>query len=511
MVDQKTLLSENKKNKQVYIIIGLTIAVLAIIILFVFIVPNSTKGPVAGKATDYGDIVSDTVAGQFGIEIPTISAGAPWEHSQNGMEYDNLDVTGFVDFEAGVGTFYTMRLKLRYNSNVLEPISITPLHEKYTSDLGSEINIDDNSVLIYYTFSGSPKELETWTITGKKKLFKVNFKVIAPNPGDGNEKLYSGSDGDDTAVWLEDVPTTVSNDNSGSSYGIYKQALENVNVQIVDPTPNPKALSLTVYPGCQDEDGDGYALEVNDKQSCNGKLNPSAITNADCNDNNDQVYPGQTESCNGIDDNCIAGADEGLENKLGFNKNPENGALLKGVCLGYVSCVAGVETNSWELDGSDYSDEEICDNLDNDCDGEVDEDLPGCEPLDLLGGAGQSYEAADVFLSFDKNDDETYSLSGDPTVNSLDFYSAFIIKDLYQSSDTKPSCSDSGSNYICICKNGDYYRYNKVGGVLAGYYFVDYSAGTKVIHPDYYIDFVDQDPFLYDGGDVLVECEVPLE
>jgi len=49
---------------------------------------------------------------------------------------------------------------------------------------------------------------------------------------------------------------------------------------------------------CQDIDGDGYSRTV----GC-GPL--------DCNDLNAAIHPGATEVCNGIDDNCVNGVDEG--------------------------------------------------------------------------------------------------------------------------------------------------------------------------------------------------------
>ncbi len=82
-----------------------------------------------------------------------------------------------------------------------------------------------------------------------------------------------------------------------------------------------------------DADDDGYCAD-----------DPEA-SDYDCDDSNPDVHPGQEEVCNGIDDNCVAGVDEGLPDADG-----------DGIC--------------------NAMDEEECDGYDNDGDGEIDEGFP---------------------------------------------------------------------------------------------------------------------------------------
>jgi len=84
----------------------------------------------------------------------------------------------------------------------------------------------------------------------------------------------------------------------------------------------------------------------------------------DCNLTNSNIYHGANETCNDIDENCNGQIDENLHRQCGTTDI--------GVCeYGLETCLAG----NWTSCNSTEPDLEICDNLDNDCDGQIDENL----------------------------------------------------------------------------------------------------------------------------------------
>jgi hypothetical protein len=85
----------------------------------------------------------------------------------------------------------------------------------------------------------------------------------------------------------------------------------------------------------------------------------------------EEIKPIQ-EQCNGIDDDCDGSVDDSYLMSRSFS-NPDNECVINtlGVCK-YTNqiCIEG----KWECVPPDTFGEEVCDNRDNDCDGEIDED-----------------------------------------------------------------------------------------------------------------------------------------
>ena len=84
-----------------------------------------------------------------------------------------------------------------------------------------------------------------------------------------------------------------------------------------------------------DSDGDGYGIDSVTTTACNQPAGTAAI-DGDCNDDNPSVNPGATEVCNEIDDDCDAEVDEGTAPDTWYLDNDADGYGTSNVTA--VSC-----------------------------------------------------------------------------------------------------------------------------------------------------------------------------
>ncbi len=128
-----------------------------------------------------------------------------------------------------------------------------------------------------------------------------------------------------------------------------------------------------------DTDGDGYGTG-----SAQNRCEPPAWQNAsqagDCVDSDASIHPGATEVCDGVDQDCDGTADDGLGFSDWWADGDSDGFGAGSSTTDCASPGSGYVNNGADCDDTraaiNPTAAELCDGIDNDCDGTPDDDLP---------------------------------------------------------------------------------------------------------------------------------------
>ena len=126
--------------------------------------------------------------------------------------------------------------------------------------------------------------------------------------------------------------------------------------------------------GYEDIDGDGFGAGENGLF-----CTTTAVNNDDCDDNNSEVHPFANEYCNEIDDNCNSVVDDNALDSIQLFLDADGDGYGSTISLEW-GCPP---INGYAQEGGDCNDassvqaphlDEVCDGIDNDCDGLIDDD-----------------------------------------------------------------------------------------------------------------------------------------
>ncbi len=145
-------------------------------------------------------------------------------------------------------------------------------------------------------------------------------------------------------------------------HGAQVEICDGVNNDCDDATDeSPQAV-----PWYRDMDGDGFGDPTDSVESCDPLVGRSVL-DTDCDDGDATVSPRAAERCDGVDNDCRGGADFRVaDNDL---EDDDQDGVADDACEGGTDCD--------DRDGNTaLGANEICDALDNDCDGATDENAP---------------------------------------------------------------------------------------------------------------------------------------
>ena len=193
-----------------------------------------------------------------------------------------------------------------------------------------------------------------------------------------------------------------------------------------------------------DADEDGYGDATNSVTICDTILPIGyALDNTDCDDTNALINPAMSELCNGIDDNCSGTADDGIPYYTYYLDTDGDGYGDAASSLYICEATAPENYVSSSLDCDDSNADintaasEICNDLDDNCNGIVDEGLPYFTYYADADGDGYGNPGSPLLVCF------TTSPSGYVTDNTdCDDTNAGI----YPGADEVFNCTDDNCN-----------------------------------------------------------------
>jgi hypothetical protein len=191
---------------------------------------------------------------------------------------------------------------------------------------------------------------------------------------DGDSDLYG--DPDDWVMATEQPIGYVVNsgDCDDGNAAVYPGALEYCNSMDDNCDGSiDEGVTNTYY---IDQDGDGYGNASSTIEACTPP-NGYVVDNTDCDDSNNAVHPGATEVFNGIDDDCDGSADEDANTY--YEDSDSDGYGNSAKPIGAYEPPPGYVVNSDDCDDTDAAvnpnAREVCNGIDDDCDGLTDEGL----------------------------------------------------------------------------------------------------------------------------------------
>ncbi|TNE83974.1 MAG: hypothetical protein EP330_30875 [Deltaproteobacteria bacterium] len=235
------------------------------------------------------------------------------------------------------------------------------------ADLSAAPATPDSTGFATFTASGLADGAYTVSLTvtddaGDSATRTRTFHLVNPDgDADGDRAIEFGgtdcNDGDDTIYGgADEICDDKDNDCNG--------------------TPDDNATDATVW--YADLDVDGYGDPATAEAACDrpaGKIDRGG----DCDDDEGAAYPGNTEICDGIDNDCLNGVDDGLSTQL-FYLDADGDDWGAGTAVN--ACVAPPQHVATPGDCDDGNSavnpdaSEVCNGINDDCNNGVDEGLP---------------------------------------------------------------------------------------------------------------------------------------
>ena len=205
-----------------------------------------------------------------------------------------------------------------------------------------------------------------------------NESTLGPD-GDGDGFPYAG---------CCNGPTNCGTDCDDRRATVNETAIESCNG--VDDDCDGSVDDGVLATACFDIDGDARGELVTAAMGCSTPIGATTVC-SDCDDADPSRHVGATELCNGIDDNCNGVVDDACACMMGATR--PCGTAVGACMIGVQGCPSG----TWETacTGGVFPMVEVCNGVDDDCDGTTDEGVTFAFYADCdVDGYGDSARSA---------------------------------------------------------------------------------------------------------------------
>ena len=256
------------------------------------------------------------------------------------------------------------------------------------------------------------------------------------------------------------------NDNDASVYPGASERCDDVDNNCDGSIDEGLAVS-TFY---QDNDGDGYGNASVAQDSCENSLSGYVTNSNDCNDAEALAWTGASESCDGVDNNCVGGVDEGFPLYTFYVDSDGDGYGTPSSFVESCTQPSGYVSNSNDCNDAEAlawtGASESCDGVDNNCNGGVDEGTSAATYYEDNDGDG--YGNISVSIQTCNTPPAGYTtISGDCDDTSSDAYPGGLEYCDGIDNDCNGSVDDSNIDEDC---NGIIDRHERVFQVETQYY-----------------------------------------
>ena len=298
-----------------------------------------------------------------------------------------------------------------------------PTTWNWTFPGGSPANSTDASPLVTYATPGTYDVSltvangalnDTETLTGYLTVTPSNTYYL-DSDGDGygssNSIIDCSPQGDFNATITGDCNDNDVNINPGATE-VCDGIDNNCNSQI-----DEGVSQITYY---EDVDGDGFGSS-NSIIDCSPQGDFNVTIAGDCNDNDVNINPGASESCDGIDNNCDSQIDEGVSQVTYYEDVDGDGF---GSSNSILNCSPQGDFNATSTGDCNDNDvninpgaSESCDGIDNNCDSQIDEGVSQITYYEDLDGDG--FGSGNSILNCSPQGDFNATSTGDCNDNDV--------------------------------------------------------------------------------------------